>query len=102
MVNEVTVTELKDIELNLGPIKKRKRFKRSCEGEDADIIELFEVFVNETVHLRRGPLQLHKQPKEPKFPGKPLKIKRPKGRLVSQWLCDRQLFNKLEVFKNPN
>ena len=33
MENEVTVTELKDIELNLEPIKKGKRFKRSCEGK---------------------------------------------------------------------
>ena len=49
--NEVTATEIKDIELDLEPIKKRKRFKTLCREKDADIIELFEVFGEEPVHL---------------------------------------------------
>lgn len=49
--NEVTATELKDIEINLKPIKKRKRFKTLCDKKDTASLGLFEVFGDEPEQL---------------------------------------------------
>ena len=81
MENAVAATELKDIEINLEPIKKRKRFKTLCEEKDADIIELFEVFGKEPIHLDYAKMwrtlsDLYRAMIDHKITGKPLKIKR--------------------------
>ena len=83
MENEVIATELKDIEVNLEPIKKRTRFKALCEEENADIIELFEAFGEEPVHLDYAVMwrtlsDLYGAIRDHQITGKPLKIKRPK------------------------
>ena len=87
MENEVTATELKDIEVNSEPIKKRKRFKTLCREKDADIIELFEVFGDEPVHLDYARMwrtlsDLYGTIRDHQITGKPLKIKRPKKKVA--------------------
>ena len=87
MENEVTATEIKDIEVNLEPIKKRKRFKALCEEENADIIELFEAFGEEPVHLDYAVMwrtlsDLYEAIKDHQITGKPLKVKRPKKKVA--------------------
>ena len=87
MENEVTATELKDIEVTLEPIKKRKRFKALCEEENADIIELFEAFGEEPVHLDYAVMwrtlsDLYEAIKDHQITGKPLKVKRPKKKVA--------------------
>lgn len=87
MEKEVTATELKDIEVNLEPVKKRNRFKTLCEEKDADIIELFEAFGDEPVHLDYARMwrtlsDLYGAICDHKITGKPLKIKRPKKKVA--------------------
>ena len=87
MENEVTATELKDIEVNLEPIKKRKRFKTLCEENDADTIELFEAFGEEPVHLDYAVMwrtlsDLYGAIRDHQITGKPLIIKRPKKQVA--------------------
>ncbi|MEC9284194.1 MAG: ISNCY family transposase [Bdellovibrionota bacterium] len=87
MENEVTATELKDIEVNLEPIKKRKRFKNLCREKDADIIELFEVFGEEPVHLDYARMwrtlsELYGAMRDHKITGKSLKVKRPNKKIA--------------------
>ena len=87
MENEVTATEIEDIEVSLEPIKKRKRFKNLCEKEDADIIELFEAFGKEPAHLDYARMwrtlsDLYGVIRDHKITGKPLKVKRPKKKVA--------------------
>ncbi len=87
MENEVRAVELKDIEVNLEPIKKRKRFKTLCEEKDADIIELFEAFGKEPVHLDYAVMwrtlsDLYGAIRDHKITGKPLKVKRLKKKVA--------------------
>lgn len=102
MENEVTAIEVKDIEVNLEPIKKRKRFKTLCYEKDADIVELFEAFGDDPLHLDYARMwrtlsDLYGAIRDHKITGKPLKIKRPKkkGRLRYCYLIEL-------AFNSPN